>query len=91
MLNYLVVEDFSGQPVPFIFPIKVAHEDMRLQLPYGKVISGGVVALGPNGFVCSGGSPELGITARKDQDAALLAGWLQNGFPDWADPVLCGR
>lgn len=78
MLNYLVVEDFSGQPIPFIFPIKVAHEDMRLQLPYGKILSGGVVTFGPNGFVCSGGSAELGIAARTDQDAALLAASLQS-------------
>lgn len=78
MLNYLIVEDFSGQPAPFIFPLKVAHEDMRSQLPYGKIISGGIVALGPDCLVCSGGSPELGIAARPEQDAALIAMWLQN-------------
>lgn len=78
MLNYLIVEDFSGQPTPFIFPVKVAHEDMRSQLPYGKIISGGVVILDHGDFICSGGSPELGIAARPDQDAAVLAQSLQN-------------
>lgn len=82
MLNYLVVEDFSGQPSPFLFPIKVAHEDMRAQLPYGRVISGGIAQLGPNGFICDGGCQELGIIARPVEDAVLLGAnlWVQ-GLP----------
>lgn len=78
MLNYLIVEDFSGQPAPFIFPLKVAHEDMRSQLPYGKIISGGIVGIAPDGLFCSGGCPDLGVAARAEQDAALIAMWLQN-------------
>ena len=53
-MKYLIMEDFSGQPVPFIFPRRVDHADMRDQLPYGQVISAGVVEHGPEGFVCHG-------------------------------------
>lgn len=31
-MKYLIMEDFSGQPVPFIFPRRVDHADMRDQL-----------------------------------------------------------
>lgn len=72
-MNYLIVEDFSGRPVPFIFPRRVDHGDMRDQLPYGRIIAGGFLELGPSGFVCSGGSSELGIKARPAEDAAVIA------------------
>ena len=45
-MNYLIVEDFSGQAVPFIFPRRVDHGDMREQLPYGQVLSCGVLGTG---------------------------------------------
>lgn len=72
-MKYLIVEDFSGQPVPFIFPRRVDHGDMRDQLPYGQIIAGGVLELGPTGFICSGGNNELGIKARPVEDAAIIA------------------
>ncbi|MDR2745430.1 MAG: hypothetical protein LBB66_09620 [Desulfovibrio sp.] len=72
-MNYLIVEDFSGQPVPFIFPRRVDHGDMREQLPYGQILSGGTVEYGPNGFVCFGGHAELGLKARPVEDAAVIA------------------
>ncbi|MBE6442919.1 MAG: hypothetical protein J6N67_02545 [Desulfovibrio sp.] len=72
-MKYLIVEDFSGQAVPFIFPRRVDHGDMREQLPYSRVISAGVTELGPQGFVCSGGNAELGLKARPQEDAAILA------------------
>ena len=56
-MKYLIVEDFSGQEVPFIFPRRVDHSDMREQLPYSRVVSAGFVELGPEGFACSGGNP----------------------------------
>ncbi|WP_022656005.1 hypothetical protein [uncultured Desulfovibrio sp.] len=71
-MNYLIVEDFSGQAVPFIFPRRVDHGDMREQLPYGQILSGGVLELGPEGFLCSGGNSELGIKARPEEDAAVI-------------------
>ena len=72
-MKYLIVEDFSGQPVCFLFPRRVDHGDMRDQLPYGRVISAGVAELDDGRFLCSGGSQELKVTARPDEDAALLA------------------
>ncbi|RRD69751.1 MULTISPECIES: hypothetical protein [unclassified Desulfovibrio] len=71
-MKYLIVEDFSGQPVPFVFPRRVDHCDMREQLPYSRVLSAGLVELGERGFVCSGGNAELGLKARPE-DAAILS------------------
>lgn len=72
-MNYLIMEDFSGQPVPFIFPRRVDHADMRDQLPYGQALSCGTLELGAQGFLCSGGSTELGLRARPEKDAAIIA------------------
>ena len=68
-----MVEDCSGQRVCFLFPRGVDHGDMRDQLPYGRVISAGFAELDDGRFLCSGGSQELKVTARPDEDAALLA------------------
>ena len=46
--------------------------DMRDQLPYGQVISAGVVEHGPEGFVCHGGNAELNVKARPEEDAAII-------------------
>lgn len=72
-MNYLIMQDFSGQPVPFIFPRRVDHADMRDQLPYGTVLSAGMVELGPGGFVCSGACTELGLASRPLEDAQIIA------------------
>ncbi len=76
-MKYLILEDFSGNPVPFIFPERVDHADMRDQLPYGRVISAGFVVLEGSAFKCYGGSAELGVQAR-DDDSAFLQTALQN-------------
>ena len=76
-MKYLLVENFAGQTVPFIFPSTVDHSDMREQLPYGQVVACGYVALGPNGFVCSGGNKELGVQSRGDEDATIIAAALR--------------
>ncbi len=75
-MKYLIMEDFSGQPAPFIFPRRVDHEDMRDQLPYGKVISAGFIELKDNTLICHGGHPGLGIEA-KDDDAKIITQYLQ--------------
>ena len=71
-MKYLICEDFSGQPVCFLFPRRVDHGDMREQLPYGKVISAGYAELQEGKFLCSGGSQELGVQARPEEDPPLL-------------------
>lgn len=70
-MKYLIMEDFSGQPVPFIFPRRVDHADMRDQLPYGTTLSGGIVELVDGKVRCSGGNAELGIKAC-DDDADII-------------------
>ena len=71
-MKYIICEDFSGKPVPFLFPDKVAHMDMREQLPYANVLSAGYVALESGRFVCSGGDKDLGRTSRPEVDATCL-------------------
>ena len=70
-MKYLIMEDFSGQPVSFTFPRRVDHGDMRDQLPYGKVLGAGYVELRDGIFHCHGGCAELSVTARPE-DAAIL-------------------
>jgi hypothetical protein len=63
-MKYIICEDFSGQPVPFLFPDKVSHADMREQLPYAGILSAGYILLVDGQFVCSGGDAELGAMAQ---------------------------
>ena len=57
-MKYLIMEDFAGQPVSFVFPRRVDHGDMREQLPYA--------------FRCHGGYAELDIVARPEDEAILM-------------------
>ena len=70
-MKYLIFEDFGGQPIPFLFPDKVAHADMREQLPYARVLSAGYIALEQGGFACAGGDKELGVSSRPE-DASFI-------------------
>lgn len=72
-MKYLICQDFSGQPVPFLFPDKVAHADMREQLPYVETLAAGYVELQDGLFVCSGGDAELGLAARSGDAACITA------------------
>ena len=47
--------------------------DMREQMPYAKVLSAGWVAFDGETFVCTGGSLELNVQARRE-DVAIIAG-----------------
>lgn len=72
-MKYLIVEDFSGQAVPFIFPRRVDHADMAEQLPYGRILSAGYVDLQPDAtFRCYGGNTELDLRADPVRDGAIL-------------------
>ncbi len=70
-MKYLICRDFAGMPVPFLFPDKVAHVDMREQLPYSGVLSAGYTAVREGRFVVWGGDVELGVQA-DPADADLL-------------------
>lgn len=71
-MKYLILQDFSGQTVPFIFPERVDHAEMREQLPYGQLLSGGYIKFGPDSFQCYGGNAELNIKARQNEDLAII-------------------
>ncbi len=71
-MKYIIFEDFSGQSIPFIFPEKVDHADMREQMPYTKVLSLGYVILAGGEFVCSGGDAAMGISSHEG-DADCIA------------------
>ncbi|CCH49080.1 hypothetical protein [Pseudodesulfovibrio piezophilus] len=72
-MKYIMFEDFSGVPVPVIFPNRIDHAEMREQMPYPKALSAGYVSLRPDGFHCHGASKELQLEA-KSGDAAVIAG-----------------
>lgn len=78
-MKYIMCEDFSGQPVPFLFPDKVAHVDMREQLPYVRICSAGYISLEDGVFVCYGGDAELGVSAGPD-DARHIADFFVRRF-----------
>jgi hypothetical protein len=65
------MEDFSGQPVAFIFPRRVDHLDMREQLPYKTALSAGYVELHDGALRCFGGHAELELHSRQ-QDADII-------------------
>ncbi len=71
-MKYIMFEDFSGRPIPVIFPKRIGHEEMREQLPYATVLSAGFVDRRQTGFVCHGSAPELHAKADKG-DAEIIA------------------
>lgn len=72
-MKYIICEDFSGQPIPFLFSDKVSHADMREQLPYATALSAGYIILADGQFVCSGGDAELGLSARPEDAECIDA------------------
>lgn len=70
-MKYIMFEDFSGAPVPIIFPNRINFDEMREQMPYTKALSAGYVSHGPNGFTCHGKSKALEL-ASKPEDAQVL-------------------
>ncbi len=70
-MKYLIMQDFSSQPAPFIFPRRVDHADMRDQLPYAKILSAGFIEFKDGKLICYGGHVELGITSG-DHDAEII-------------------
>ena len=43
-MKYIMFEDFSGAPIPVIFPNRIDHLEMREQMPYTKVLSAGYIS-----------------------------------------------
>jgi len=80
-MKYLIFEDFSGEVIPILFPDRILHEEMREQIPYSKVISGGYVFLEEKGFVCEGRVKELGVEAR-EEDTKIIENFFNNPLED---------
>lgn len=70
-MKYIMFEDFSGAPVPVIFPARIGFDEMREQMPYTKALSAGHVTMGPGGFACHGSAKELDLRAG-DGDATII-------------------
>ncbi len=70
-MKYIMFEDFTGHPVPVIFPKRIAHDEMREQILYSKVLSAGYVQLSGGQVVCHGESRELSAKARPE-DAEII-------------------
>ncbi len=79
-MKYLIAEDFAGNPVPFIFPDRVTHADMREQLPYTRILSAGYVTVQDGQFLCTDGDAELNLFAGPE-DAAIIAASFAPGEP----------
>lgn len=71
-MKYIILEDFSGQPIPFLFPDRIDHGELREQLPYSTVLSAGYVYQTEQGYVCHGESKSLGAKAQ-EADAETIA------------------
>lgn len=78
-MKYLIAEDFAGQPVPFIFPDRVTHADMREQLPYTRFLSAGYVSLRDGVFLCTDGDAEMNLFARPEDSAIIAASFSADG------------
>jgi hypothetical protein len=76
-MKYIMFEDFSGAPVPIIFPKRIDFAEMREQIPYTKVLAAGYVQLTEAGFSCYGESKSLAAQARPE-DAAVIGAKLAN-------------
>ena len=58
-MKYLLFEDPSG------------HEEMRDQMPYGTVLSGGFIQIDGGRIVCHGQAKDLNLQAR-EEDAEIV-------------------
>lgn len=76
-MKYIMFEDFSGAPVPIIFPKRIDFAEMREQIPYTKVLSAGYVNVSGSVFACHGESKSLAVAARAE-DAGIIAAKMAN-------------
>ena len=71
-MKYIMFKDFSGKPIPIIFPERIDFVEMREQMPYADVLSAGHITLRNGRFEVSGGSKGLNMQVR-GEDAAIIA------------------
>ena len=71
-MKYIMFKDFSGKPLPIIFPERIDFLELREQMPYADILSAGRIALRDGRLAVSSGSAELKAHSR-DEDAAIIA------------------
>ncbi len=83
-MKYIIFEDFSGHPVPFIFPHRVDHADMREQLPlHARALRG---LRGHGGRRVPLPRRRAGIAgSARPEDAAVIAAKFAPRLPGEAD------
>ncbi|WP_272699034.1 hypothetical protein [Desulfovibrio sp. Fe33] len=72
-MKYIMFEDFSGAPVPIIFPSRINFDEMREQMPYTKALSAGYITLTHEGVRCHGQSKSLQLETGPDDAAVIQA------------------
>lgn len=70
-MKYILFNDFSGEPVPVIFPSRVKFDEMREQIPYAEAVSAGFVQLRDGKLACHGAAKVLGLTARPEDGTII--------------------
>jgi hypothetical protein len=60
-MKYIIFEDFAGEATPVIFPRRIAFDEIREQIPYTRVLSGGSVSLDQGVIRCREQPNELGL------------------------------
>lgn len=71
-MKYIIFEDFSGRPQPIIFPDNIMHDEIREQLPYSTVLSGGYVDYKAGAFLCHGEAEALNVKAEENDSAVIM-------------------
>ncbi|WP_031482651.1 hypothetical protein [Maridesulfovibrio frigidus] len=70
-MKYIMFEDFSGDPLPILFPNRIAFLEFREQIPYTNVLSAGYVQIREDGISCHGESRELNTRIRPEDSAII--------------------
>jgi hypothetical protein len=78
-MKYIMFEDFSGNPLPIIFPNRIAHSELRRQIPYSTILSAGYVKRTETGFACFGKAKDLNTEAAPDDGTVIMDLFLKNG------------
>ena len=76
-MKYIMFEDFAGEPLPVLFPDRIAHDEIRSQIPYTQILGAGYIALQGDDVLCSGESKALEAKARPE-DGPIIADHLKS-------------
>ena len=72
-MKYIIFNDFADIPVPILFPNRIAHLEMREQIPYTTVVAAGYVQTAHEATIrCWGAAPDLSAHSRPEEDARII-------------------